>query len=129
MEAKVYGFQHEKTFFVYESSPVDTWGGAVTLGGYVSDIPDGDFPYDVEGFLCDVASMVFLIAKHTLWEGDLKQEILIIDVPNPSTNGMLPVIMLKQNNNGSCFYGSYVPLPWLEDNQIEYPIVKRESDK
>ncbi|CAN7160875.1 hypothetical protein LJR267_000172 [Paraburkholderia hospita] len=49
------------------------------------------------------------------WEGDFRQGPVVFWIPDPDNNQFRYGFFWKQDNNGTCFTVSPVPMPWLED--------------
>ena len=104
--------------YCYHVAPIDHWTGALTaeqlLSTFVKDF-DGDW-HAVSAFCSEMAQLEDRAQenfKKIGWEGDLRDGPYYFSVPGDSQMAIGYVI--KQDNNGSTFVASPVPLPSLDD--------------
>jgi hypothetical protein len=103
------GGGHDTYVYVYACSPVDWWNGWKNL-------EMTEFGYKL------VKATFAVFAVHPHWEGDAEITIgpLVSQLPYPMICGTTLLIALKVANNGTTFFASRVPLPWL-DEEIRIP--------
>lgn len=127
-----------KTLYIYQTSPIDWWQGWHRLdrndiAGSAEKLVDDSPDYGVDGgerYGAEVAQMLeearALAQAHLLYEGDYRQGPFLSAMPNPGTGSSLPILAWKQDNNGTTFIASRVPLSHIE--REGYARVARKSD-
>lgn len=99
--------------YCYHVAPIDFWFGAVG-SSLLDSMIDGEYG-DARERKQVRAGIVALRSKAEKaflgigWEGDVREGPYFFSVPGD--NQMLLGYMLKQDNNGSCFIASPIPLP------------------
>lgn len=112
---------------VYETTPLDWWGGMVPLSkfkaamfadDYADEImapgctPSGFQEY-IDGLLAEARALAEAVL---LYEGDIRQGPFLGGLPDPDYNRTLPILAWKQDNNGTTYIATLTPLPHLEGN-------------
>lgn len=109
---------------VYSLPPIDWWAGWIPLKKFNSEdfadeYADDDFApdYTPQGFKRRVETLLHeaqeLAASELGFEGDMRQGPFLSALPGE--NESLPLLAWKQDNNGTTFVASLVPLPHLDD--------------
>ena len=120
--------------FVYHTAPIDFWAGAPDVLTYVNSLKRfnsvRELIDDMEGFMkvpaetedCSQAEEIVELLRQALslakdigWEGDFRAPPHICFVPYPDEACFKKIFVWKQDNNGSTFIASEIPLPWLND--------------
>jgi hypothetical protein len=127
-----------REFWVYATSPVDYWGGWQNLKQWLenglSTQEDGEF-YEGESVSPEALAHNAFIARKLVtsmgWEGDGIWQFSML--PVPATCDSLPLLAVKQSNNGTCFFCSPVRLPHLvedgEERAFSVNVTANEQEK
>lgn len=95
--------------YIYVVSPWDYDFPLVRHG-----LDDDDF--DHESLLTKAKE---LLVKKTDWEGDVNQEGVGV-LPSDQEGSPYYYVIVKQQNNGTTYIVSEIPLPWLKDCSVMY---------
>ncbi len=109
-----------KGFFVYEFPPIDWFEGSLTLEQFVKEhvgTEDVTSVISVTAKIMEdiVSPRLSAIAEHTHWEGDMREPMRFIGLPNPDYGNLELALLIKQDNNGTTFLASPFELPWLAE--------------
>lgn len=114
--------------YCYHIPPVDFWTGAVSKEELVEATPFAPIHEDeaanhrnrTEQELDRLEQKAHDAFREIGWEGDVREGPYFFSVPGDTS--MVHGYILKQDNNGSCFIASPVPLPHLGELSIVPPI-------
>lgn len=114
------------TWYVYEVSPIDhEWWGLAKVSAVAETLAGRDARFLVEhgsvsgidGVTSDEFMDLWNSAREAAagagWEGDFRIPPVVMWLP--TENQFRPGFVIKQDNNGSTYVISPVPLPHLED--------------
>jgi hypothetical protein len=111
----------KRYLYSYEVSPMDAgWSRLPTVPEYLKRVA-GEFHYENSSPRVDAIEEILNFVKEALraghsvgWEGDFKQygEPRVVVLPHPDEPRL--ALAWQQDNNGTTFVVSEVPMPWLE---------------
>jgi len=86
-----------------------------------ADLPDISWPHSPK-FVMARWQLAQAAAKEVDWEGDIRkgEQPYVSPLPHHDDTICEFLIAWKQDNNGSTFVASPYPLPWLEEQMVDY---------
>ena len=101
------------TWHFYTISPIDIWEGGFTRHELIER--HGSDGFNGIGYARLVDRVLKIAATlGSYWEGDIRQGPFLFFIPEEFQPA--PCVVWKQDNNGTTFVASAVPLPHLEDH-------------
>jgi len=100
--------------FCYVIAPIDHWGLSVPLDEFLDDLSEDDCA-DAYRARCELfVAEAKKLARQAGWEGDMSEGPNVFGIPPGDTMpNFVMGLAWKQDNNGTTFICSPVPLPWL----------------
>lgn len=116
--------------YVYGLPPIDFWAGAMTRDQLLSALGTEEhlglrFLSETLREAADLNSATLAAAEQMGWEGDIREGPFWFAVP--CEQGMEFGIVFKQDNNGTTYVGSPVPLAHLDDLAFDRKTVARDT--
>lgn len=109
------------SLYIYQTEPIDHWGHLHTLDELLDAAADeqaADRACLLPEFLIFAMNCAYLVAKasESDWEGDIRGESIgFFSIPDSGLCVWRHGLVWKQDNNGTSFICSPVPIPWLEE--------------